>query len=33
MVSRVTTPSCRAATAITGLMVEHGMKPAEKARF
>ena len=30
MVSRVTTPSCKAATAITGLIVEHGMKPERK---
>jgi len=26
----VTTPSCKAATAITGLIVEQGMKPAGK---
>jgi hypothetical protein len=33
MVSRVMTLSSSAATAITGLMVEQGMKPEENASF
>ncbi len=33
IVSRVITPSCNPASAITGLIVEHGSNPAENAIF